>query len=285
VGSMLQVHATGSFDDASLADIWAAVVWSACAPVVQLATDGTATGASAGSATINASLGGKSGSATVTVTAATLVRIDLAPASLALPLGQSQQVSATGHFSDNSTLDLTDAASWLSSAPAIAAVSNAATGPRGKVSALSAGSAVVTVKLGMVTATLPVAVAASPLVSLTLTPATASLAPGAKKAFTVSGTFADSTTADLTQAAVWSSSDATTVGVSNASGTRGEATALKPGMAQVRASFGGMTGTGQVTVNALPTVDGLTVAPAAVTIDSGATVPLKAMALYTDGTL
>jgi hypothetical protein len=286
IGGKLLFKARGGYDDMSQADISASVVWNSSSPVVQLAADGLATGVSAGTATITASLAGQSGMATVTVLAATLVKIEMGPAAsaLALTVGQSQAIIATGTYSDGSTLDVTQTASFLASDPSIAAVSNAQ-GSRGVLQALKAGSTEVTARIGSISGKLQVIVAASPLVSLALTPPTATLAPGAKQGFSVTGTFADSTTLVLTQSAVWSTSDATLVSISNAAGSRGEATALKSGMAQVRATFGGITGTAQVTVNQAVVVDGLAIAPTMVSIEAGRTIGVKAMAHYTDGSL
>ncbi|MBS1150292.1 MAG: LigC protein, partial [Myxococcaceae bacterium] len=286
IGSTLLFKARGGFDDNSQADISASVVWSSGSPAVQIAADGMAIGISAGTATITALLAGQAGTASVTVAAATLVKLELGPAAAALALtaGQTHPLIATGTFSDNTTLELTQAAAWLSADPSTAAVSNAA-GARGLVSALKPGSTEISARIGTITGKLQVVVAASPLVSLTLTPPAATVAPGAKQGFTVTGKFADNSTSDLTQSAVWSSSDATIVSVSNAAGSRGEATALKAGTAQVRASFGGITGTAQLTVNQAVVADGLTIAPATVTIEAGRTIGVKAMAHYTDGSL
>ncbi len=286
IGSQLQFKARGGFDDMSEADITASVTWSTASPVIQVAGDGLATGISAGTATLTASLAGKSGTATVTVLAATMTRIDLAPAAaaLAMTVGQTHALVATATFSDNSTLDVTQSAGFLSADSSIAAVSNAA-GARGLVSALGPGTTEISAKVGSIVGKVTVIVSPSPLVSLTLNPATAALGPGAKASFSATGKFADSSSLDLTQSVVWSSSDALTVSVSNAAGIRGEATALKAGAAQVRATFQGITGTAEVTVKALIEIDGLVVAPAMITIEAGRTVGLKAMAHYTDGTL
>lgn len=284
VGSKLTFKARGQYEDGTQADLSSAVVWTSSSPVASVAADGTATGVSAGTATIIAALSGQSGIATVSVTAATLTKIELSPTPLSLTAGQGKQLIATATFSDNSTLDVTQTAAWQSADPAVASVTNAA-GGRGLVTALKAGATELSARIGMITGKLPLTVAASPLVSLTLTPASATLSPGGKEAFTVTAKFADNSTTDLTQSAVWSSSDATVVSVSNAAGSRGEATAIKAGAAQVRAGFGGITGSAAITVNPAVTVDGLTIAPTNVTLEAGRQVGVKAMAHYTDGSL
>ena len=56
--------------------------------------------------------------------ATTLVSITVSPSSLTAPVGGSQQFTATGHFSDGSTRDLTASVTWISSAPAVATISS-----------------------------------------------------------------------------------------------------------------------------------------------------------------
>jgi trimeric autotransporter adhesin len=104
---------------------------------------GVATPVVAGSATITATYLGKSGTSKLTVSSATLSSIAITPSPVSLAAGASQQLTATGTYSDSSTRDLTAVATWLSSAPAVANVSNA-TNSRGLVTALATGSANVT---------------------------------------------------------------------------------------------------------------------------------------------
>ncbi len=53
----------------------------------------------------------------------TLTSVSVAPASPAIEVGQTQQFSATGTFSDGSTADLTASAAWSSSTTAVATIS------------------------------------------------------------------------------------------------------------------------------------------------------------------
>jgi hypothetical protein len=70
-----------------------------------------------------------SGTASLTVTAATLQTITVAPASPSIAAGTTQVFTATGHYSDSSTQDLTATAAWKSSDTTIATMSgNVATG-------------------------------------------------------------------------------------------------------------------------------------------------------------
>jgi uncharacterized protein YjdB len=116
---------------------------SSDATVATVTAGGVATPEKAGSATITSTYLGKSGTSTLTVSAATLSSIAVTPTPVSLAAGASQQLVATGTYSDATTRDITTATTWLSSAPAIATVSNAANS-RGLLTALASGSANVT---------------------------------------------------------------------------------------------------------------------------------------------
>src|SRR5262249_57642310 len=79
-----------------------------------------------GPVTITATQGGISGTAQLTVTAASLQSISVSPGLASVPAGLTQQFTATGHYSDGTTQGLTASASWSSSNASIATVSNTA---------------------------------------------------------------------------------------------------------------------------------------------------------------
>jgi len=63
-----------------------------------------------------------SATATLTVTPATLVSIAVTPANPSIAKGLTQQFTATGHFSDGTTQDLTASATWASSLTTVATI-------------------------------------------------------------------------------------------------------------------------------------------------------------------
>ena len=63
-----------------------------------------------------------SNTAVLTVTAATLTSISVAPTSASIAKGLTQQFTATGHFSDGTTQDLTASATWSSSLTTVATI-------------------------------------------------------------------------------------------------------------------------------------------------------------------
>jgi uncharacterized protein YjdB len=151
VGIVGHYIATGVFSD-GLQDLTNSVAWT-CSPA-SVATisnasgsEGFATGVSVGDATISASFAGVVGNSDLTVTDATLVSIAISPTTDNLAVGSSLQFTATGSFSDGSTINLTQQVEWTSSNTQIALVNV------GLVTGASAGNATITAALNGVTAT------------------------------------------------------------------------------------------------------------------------------------
>src|SRR5438046_2778781 len=84
----------------------------------------TGTGESEGIATITATFGSFSASSTVAVEGNSLTAIQVTPQSSSVPETIQTAFTAIGDFSDGSTLDLTSAATWTSSSPNVATISN-----------------------------------------------------------------------------------------------------------------------------------------------------------------
>src|SRR5450631_2846279 len=147
--------------------------------------------------------GGGGGGAATPVT---LVSIAVTPINSRIALGMTQQFTAIGTFSDNTTQDLTAAATWSSSAASVATISNSA-GSNGKATSVAAGTTTITAVSGGRSAFTALTVSAATLVSIAVTPPNPSIVLGLVQQFSATGTFSDSTVLDLTASAVWSSSD------------------------------------------------------------------------------
>ncbi len=147
-----------------------------------------------------------SGTTTVTVTAAVLTAITITPPNSSIAKGTSEQLIATGDFSDGTTQNLTAFVSWVSSAPSIATVSDAP-GSQGLVTGIGVGSATITATLGGVSGATTVTVTSAVLTSIAVTPPNPSIANGTTVQLTATGIFSDGTTQDLILASWISSSD------------------------------------------------------------------------------
>ena len=86
-----------------------------------------------------------------------------------------------------------------------------------------------------------IAVTAPLLTSISVTPASPTIAPGATQQFTATGHYANSTTQDLTTSATWSSSNTGVATISNATGSQGLVTAKGVGTTTITAASGGVT--------------------------------------------
>jgi uncharacterized protein YjdB len=116
----VQFEAIGTFADNSTQNLSASVTWTSSPAAVATVSNapsskGLATGVGPGSATITALFAGLAAQATLSVTNATLDSITIGPTSADIALGESQQFTATGNFSDGSQENLTAQVTWTSS--------------------------------------------------------------------------------------------------------------------------------------------------------------------------
>jgi len=150
-GTKRQFTATGLYSDNSTQDLTLQVTWSAsdtCVASISNADDsrGLATPAGFGSTAIYATLGGIWGSATLAVSNASLVSITVTPDRESIQGGKSLQFTATGHYSNGMTQDITKSAVWKSSDNKVAKISNAKK-ERGLATGGDAGTTTITATL------------------------------------------------------------------------------------------------------------------------------------------
>jgi uncharacterized protein YjdB len=211
-------------------------------------SQGLVTGLQAGPVTITATdpITGVVQFENVQITAALLTGITVGPATT-LPLGTSAPLTATGSYSDGSTQNLTQVATWTSSGPGVL-VSNAA-GSNGQVTAVGVGPATVTASYGGFSGSTPVTVTSAVLRSISVSPVNDTLPLGASLALRATGVYSDGSTQNLTVSSTWSSSSPD-VAVSNAAGSNGVVTALVIGSATITATdpATSIAGTASVTV-------------------------------------
>jgi trimeric autotransporter adhesin len=287
VGQYVLMTATGVFDDGTKQDLSIASTWkSSDASLATVALDNASskakvTGAGAGTVTISATCQGLTGSATVTITAAALTKIDLTPVQAILQTGMSRAFQATATYADATTSDVTLQATWTSSDRAVATV--AQSGSTIVVHAVAPGSATITATLGTIQGTASITVSAATLTAIAVTPSTWSPNVGGKQSFTAAGTYSDGSTADLTLSVVWSSTAVSIVAVSNATDQKGQATALAVGTAQILATLSGTVGSATVTVAASPLAS-VAVTPNPLSVVLGLSAPALATATYENGT-
>jgi hypothetical protein len=139
LGATAQLTAVGTYTDGSTQDLTMSVAWtSASALVVSVSGNGVADAEKLGTSVVTAATAGISGSVTLTVSPAALISISISPANPTIPLTASLQLTATGSFTDGSTQNLTNSATWEAVNAAIVSVSGT-----GGATALEVGTTVV----------------------------------------------------------------------------------------------------------------------------------------------
>lgn len=278
VGGSLVLSAVATMSDQARLDVTGQVAWAATPSNVGAIASGVFRGLAPGKATVTVALGGKSASASFTVRDARLLAIAIKPAAVTLPVGGSSSLRVEGTYDDGLTADLTLAATWSASGAAVK-VDEA-----GKVSALSAGTGEVVVKVDALAATATVTVTQATLTAITVSPSSINLPVGGQTALFAEARFSDGSTSDFTEQAVWTSSEPAKVSVSNAAGTRGKVSALAGGSATVTARFGAISGAAQLMVTA-SVLTALAVTPASATLLEQTELQLSAKGTYSDGTV
>ncbi|MGE0616103.1 MAG: beta strand repeat-containing protein, partial [Bacteriovoracia bacterium] len=283
-GTTKQFTATGVFSDASTQNLTAMATWSSSATgVATVSISGLASGVAMGSANISASYGGQTGQTTFTVTAATLVSIDITPKNPTKPLGLSEQLTATGTYTDATTQDLTSLVTWSSDDTSVATVSNAG-GTQGKATTGSkTGTAKIKAALSGVEAEVDFTTTSPELVSIGVTPSNPSIAKGLTQQFTATGVYTDNSSADITSDVTWSSSASDVASISNAGGSKGLASSIKAGSTTVTAAKGSINGSTTLTVTAAELVS-VAVTPGTPSIAKGLTQQFALTGTYTDAT-
>ena len=288
-GTSVQFTATGVYTDSSTQNLTSTATWSSSDNKVATVSNSNGTqglafavAASAQPVTITAAVGNMTGTAQLTVTAATLTAISITPTNPSLAKGTTVQLTATGTYSDNSTQDLTAQVNWSTVNPAIASVSNVV-GSQGLATANGAGMTNVNAALSGVTGTTTINVTAATLSSVTVTPVNPTVALGTSVRFIATGTYSDHSTQDLTSAATWSSSQGNVASISNAPGSQGRATTLQPGNTTITASVGGKSGSTVLNVtNAV--LKTIVVTPANPSIAAGTYLQFTATGTYSNNT-
>jgi hypothetical protein len=236
LGVTQQFEATGTFSDTSTADLTSSVTWTSGNTAVATinVSSGLANVLMVGSTVITATSGAVSGSTTLTVTPAALQSIAITPNPITVGAGSTQQLTATGTYSDGTTQNVTTAVNWTSDTPPVATI-----GPStGLATGVSVGSATITATIGSITATAPLSVVAA--ASIAIAPNPAMVAIGSTQQLTATEIFANGSTQDVTTVATWTSS---TPSVASVGSSTGLATGVSGGSATISATVGSITGT------------------------------------------
>ena len=252
-GTTLAFKAVGSFSDGSGQDVSSVSTWSSSSTSVATVSNATGSqglvdGVDVGSTTISANCVGYGASTTLTVTQGAPASLVVTPASVAIPKAVVQSFTATGVFPDGSVRGETAAATWSTSNPAVATVSNAP-GSQGIATDVGIGTTTITATLGTLIGSASLTLSAPVPASVSVSPPTVALQPGGTAQLTATLAMTDGTTQDVTQTANWNSSSTGVATVSNSSGSQGLVTGVAAGSASITATSNSLNGSATVFVN------------------------------------
>jgi uncharacterized protein YjdB len=242
-GFTKQLTATGIFSDGTRFDITDQATWSSSDDFVATVNNtGLVIGMGLGTAIITAVSGNISATTIIGVTPATLIFISLSPVSPSIPgapAGITQQFTATGSFSDGTSLDISTQVIWSSSSTSVATVDRS-----GLATSVAAGISTITATHQTISGNTILTVTSAGLTSISVTPTNPTVARGATQQFTAIGTYSDGTSRDITSPVTWRSTNISVVTVSST----GLATAVAPGTATITAASGNISQSVNLTV-------------------------------------
>ncbi|MDD9270970.1 Ig domain-containing protein [Paenibacillus sp. GCM10023248] len=254
-----------TYPNGDIADVSDKVVWTTDKANVADAIKGKVTGYSVGTANLTATYGTKS--TTVTVDVDSTLKLELSKQSILLKRNATGELKLTATYADGKTEDITDRAEWASSDEDVVQVT------KGKLSAIAMGEAKVYAKYGEkeVAANVDVEVPRRLVVDTDLV----AMQAGQEQQLTLHATYADGTSADVTDSAEWSVDEENVAFV-----TKGKITSYKAGIATVTAAYGGKKTTTKVEVD-VPTI--IKASKKIVNLQIGGTDKVTLTASFKDG--
>jgi Bacterial Ig-like domain (group 2) len=267
-GTSQQFSALGNFSDGSSSNLTSSVTWSSSVPAtITIGSSGLAQAVSVGNANIVATSGSVMGSTGVSVVPPVLVSLAITPPNPTIGAGLTQQFTATGTFSDQSTQNLSGSVTWTSATATVATIN-----ATGLATSLVQGQSTIGAASGSVNTSTLLTVGPAALVSIAVTPQTPIVVIGGTQQLTATGTFTDAGTENISSTVTWSSSSTSTATVSATGLVKG----IANGTPTITAKDGSISGTDLVTVTpnpALPTGIGWHALPAATSLQGSGACP------------
>ncbi|MEK3687391.1 Ig-like domain-containing protein [Paenibacillus sp. FSL R10-2736] len=260
-----QAEATGSYSDGSDKTITSDVEWSSSDEKIAEVKDGLITGLSVGTAVITAKIGTEK--AAITVNVGLVDELAANVSLITMSAGDKEQITLTATDSVGVESDVTADADWSSAKTTIATVK------KGLVTGVLKGKTAITASYGGQKVTVNIEVDQITVIEASVT--NLAMKSGDTAKITVSITYSDGKTKDVTDKAEWKSGSYKIVTV-----TGGSVKAVAYGKSYVTAKYGGKTVKVPVTVDVLKYLE---VSQMNLTLSAGQSVQLTATATFEDG--
>ena len=232
--------------------------------VATVSQAGLVTAVGPGGATITATSESRSATAAITVSVVPVASVVVSPSSEDIVVGQTTQLAAVAKDAAGSTLS-GRVFGWSTNNPSIATVSST-----GLVTAVGAGTAIVSASIDGRSGASTITVRPKPVGAVILSPSQTSLTVGATVQLTTQ--VIDATGNVLTGRPIAFASSAPSIAMVSGGGV---VTAIAPGNAVITATSEGKVGTADIVVTAVP-VAAVDIAPTSVSLTIGQTAQLTA---------
>jgi LruC domain-containing protein len=281
-----KITAVGTFSDGTTKDITSEIKFSTTGKIFIDQSTGVYSTNGTEKASVSAHIGSLSNTLSITVTEAILSSISVTSDKSSLAKGVKAKLIATGIFTDNSTVDLTNSSTWITDSnddgindTLIGKVDT--TEFMGEFSSLNPGTVTVKAVQGKISGSTKITVTPATLVTISLG-SPKFIANGLELSLAALGTYSDNSTQDLTSLAIWSSSGKATIGNGNLSSgiikTNGEETVT------ITANVNGKIATVLITV--LPAeITSLSISSSEIVQAKGTSQKIQIGGIFTDGSI
>jgi hypothetical protein len=231
LGQSQQFEAWAQYAEAGFINVTATAEWASGNITVATISAGNATGIGIGTTGITAKYGNvMSNTATLTVGPAVITGITIDTGG-SVEVCWTKQVTAMATYSDGSSKDVTSEVTWNSSDPGIVTIDTT-----GLATGIAAGNVAITAALDEVSGSAILSVTPSGIVSIVVTPVSASIPVNGEQQFTAIAMYSNGNSADVTAKASWASSEEDVATVA-----AGLASAQAAGTTDITATFCNVT--------------------------------------------
>jgi len=281
-----QLRAVGYYSDETSQDLTQHVTWKSRNPTViqidnSLKNSGLARSLNSGQSRIDATYQGITTSIQLSVTSASLAKIEITSANTQIPLGSTIQFFATGIYSDSSTKNITSDVTWHSFNSDILQIQNTENAI-GLANSKTAGDTIISAALGDITDSISVKVNKAILNGIDIKSPTTTIGKGTNLILTAFANYSDGSVLDISNHASWTSSNQAVLSFLENQNKNGKLIAKSRGTSTVSASWNAKTGTSIISVHEID-LEKIQIILDSAIIANGTHALVSAIGIYTDG--
>ncbi len=206
VGLSTPISVQGFYSDGSVRDVTALASWQVDNTAVVSVDESTKVvkALAVGSSTVQADVSGFQADIDIQVNDAVLSKIEITPVNASVAAGFKQQLQATGIFSNQTSKDLTDQVTWVSSDTTVAEIDNRQLS-KGEVTAIQKGNTIISAYFADKSVTTDLTVSDAELMSINITSSSSKVALGLQQQFEATALYSDGSQKIVTDIVEWSS--------------------------------------------------------------------------------